>query len=87
MDTFTVDDCAIGTIRELIDQTASTRGEQVFLIREEIGRALTFMGLRQSAKVLMSLGRATTVGNAGSVHIMPIEIRFLLRLMRSDSIA
>ena len=52
MDTFVTEKCEIGTIRELIDQMASTQGEATFLISPETGRILTFAGLQQQARAI-----------------------------------
>jgi amino acid adenylation domain-containing protein len=70
MDTFTVGDCAIGTIRELIDQMAMTRGEQVFLISPETGKTLTFAGLRDQTKAISTLLRGTGLERGGKVAFL-----------------
>ena len=57
MDTFSIGDHAICTIRKLIDQMALTRGEQIFLINPETGKKLTFAALRDQAKAISTILR------------------------------
>src|SRR5580658_511647 len=80
MSTFTVGECAICTIRELIDQMALTRGEKVFLVSPETGKTLTFAGLQNQAKAVSALLRRVGLERGDKVAFLLDNRLFTVQL-------